>query len=96
MKDETKKKFHITLTDNETGETLIDSDTSAIIGAFDLGEGNTGSLYALACNGLIKVCTIAGAMATLERVRKDDPFGYILADTAQHTHDTEKQEEHHD
>jgi len=61
MKDETKKKFHITLTDNETGETLIDSDTSAIIGAFDLGEGNTGSLYALACNGLVAVFSAVGS-----------------------------------
>ncbi len=39
MRDENKDlRFHITITDKETGETLHDSDANVIIGAYGDGE----------------------------------------------------------
>lgn len=45
--EDKKMKFHITVTDNETGEKLHDSDACAIIGAFNDGEytQGLGSVY---------------------------------------------------
>ena len=37
-KDNKDLRFHITITDKETGETLHDSDANVIIGAFGDGE----------------------------------------------------------
>lgn len=90
MENETKKKYHITVTDNETGETFIDCDTSAIIGAFDKDENDTGSLFALACTGDVTACTIAGTLETLQRVRKKQPLGYLMAEMILHEKGTEK------
>lgn len=33
------KRFHITITNNETRETLVDTDSGAIVAAIDEGEG---------------------------------------------------------
>lgn len=39
------EKFHITITNNETGKVLADSDSDAIIGAFTEGEGTRSVCY---------------------------------------------------
>lgn len=55
------KKFHITITNNETAETFVDIDTSAIVGAID--EDGTTHLFCLTgCNGLTLAATLAGAL----------------------------------
>lgn len=45
---EEKKAFHITITDNETGEKVQDYDTNVIIGATDFNDENAN------CFSLIK------------------------------------------
>lgn len=55
------KKFHITITNNETGETCIDIDTKVIIGAINNDEG-TQVLCASQCNAVELSATCAGAL----------------------------------
>lgn len=43
-------RFHITITNNESGEVLIDQDTKAIIGAFDGDENSTHCMGYTSCN----------------------------------------------
>lgn len=38
-KETEKKRFHITITDNATGETLLDTDSGAIIGGVSSEKG---------------------------------------------------------
>lgn len=55
------KKFHITITDNETGETIVDQDTKAIIGAFDSDEDSTAGMGFTHCNATELLATATGA-----------------------------------
>lgn len=38
------KNFHIVITDNETSETLYESDATGIIGAINRGDSTTAAL----------------------------------------------------
>ncbi|MBR5865745.1 MAG: hypothetical protein IKY89_05680 [Alistipes sp.] len=67
-----KMKFHITITDNETGETLHDSDTIAIIGVFHDGEEAHGIGYTL-CNPLRLAHTLRSCENVLDATRERNP-----------------------
>jgi hypothetical protein len=54
-------KYHIIITNNETGQVLEDTDTDAIIGAFIEGEG-TRSVCFLACNTPELAATLTSAL----------------------------------
>lgn len=66
------EKFHLTITDNETGETKCDLDTSAIVTAFDEG---THTRYILMANCSIydTASVIDCAMDGVKRDLKKDP-----------------------
>lgn len=68
------EKFHITITDNETGETLVNLDTCAIIGAMDEGDLGTSMIDYEECNSICLAATITGAQVVANRAMKDLPM----------------------
>lgn len=60
------KKFHITITNNDTGEAIHDHDTNAIIGAVALDETVRGITLAN-CTAVEMANTISAAQKTIER-----------------------------
>lgn len=72
-KDNKDLRFHITITDKETGETLHDSDANVIIGAYGDGE-NTCSLVKTHCSlkdMAIAVIATEGAVANLKAAKEE-------------------------
>lgn len=67
------KKFHITITDNETGVTLKEADACAIIGACNEGE-HTASIVLSQCDTLDLLHTLRGASAAIDTCLKDEPI----------------------
>ena len=67
------KKFHITITDNETGEVLVDQDTSAIIGALDNDESTRNIAYTC-CNTIDLAATAAGAKQAANKSARELPW----------------------
>lgn len=78
-------KYHITITNNETGETLVDQDTGCIIGACDdRTTCGTRVVSYGACTKLECIATVVGALEAGERhlrkmPRKDQRFLRKLA-----------------
>ena len=66
------KKFHITITNNETGETLHDLDTKAIVGAI-LDDDGTFQIAFNKCNVNDMLNVIDGAERTLKHIYKKHP-----------------------
>ena len=66
------KGFHITIIDNETGETLHDADVCAIVGAFNEGE-RTGALGLTKCNAFDIAATIKGAKTAIQHLCANHP-----------------------
>jgi hypothetical protein len=66
-------KFHITITDNETQETLIDTDTCAIIAGIDEGEESR-SFAVVKCNALTVAFTIAAAQDAIDAQKAQQPI----------------------
>lgn len=67
------KKFHITITDNETGETLKEADACAILGAYR-GDEYTASIVLSQCRTLDLLSTLRGASAAIDRCLEDEPL----------------------
>lgn len=59
------KKFHITITNNETGETIRDHDTDAILAVVDHGD-QTGTIALVECD----TETILNVVNRLEELTK--------------------------
>lgn len=74
MENENKKPLHLTITDNETGETLRDLDCDCIIGAVHLSEGESGGLFIARSTTLAQAETVCAAEATVARALKKDPM----------------------
>lgn len=66
------EKLHITVTDNETGETIVDSDTNAIIGALDQGDEGTGAMLFTSCNVIDLAATADAAIGSVRKAIDDD------------------------
>ena len=66
-------KFHIVITDNETGEVLKDVNANAILASVHTEEV-TDMLEATHCNGLAFAETVAGLMDLLEDIKKEHPI----------------------
>lgn len=67
-----KMKFHITVTDNETGETLKDSDACCIIGACTEGE-HTEVLVAIHCTATDLANAINSTEEAVAHVKREHP-----------------------
>ena len=65
------KKFHITIKDNETGKTLHDLDTAAIVGGIESGDGVT-VLGLTRCKQSDLVYTVAFAKLAVHLVTRED------------------------
>lgn len=68
------EKFHIEITNNETGETLTSLDTCAIIGAIDAGGPNTKIIGLIDCNSVCLAATVAGAQRVVNQIIKKLPI----------------------
>ena len=71
-------KFHITIKNNETGEIMHDSDTKAILGAFD-SQDKTECIAALECNPVTLASTLNGAECVLDDIRNKFPEADALS-----------------
>lgn len=65
-------KLHITITDNETGETIVDQDTRCIIGAYDC-DSVTASFIITRCTKAEKVATACGALKAAVLTIRQEP-----------------------
>ena len=72
MSDKKKNKFHITITNNETGETLHDADACAIIAGINDGI-KAGAILMTACGPFEFAEALAGADKAVKRVRTNHP-----------------------
>ena len=70
-------KYHITITNNATCETLADDDTDCIIGAYAADDG----AYAIGhtdCDGAVLLTTLQSAKTAIEHCTKDSPLLLLL------------------
>lgn len=70
--EEKKMKFHITITDNETGETLKDRDACCIIGACNVGEYTEG-MALVHCSAPDLANAINGAEKSINHMKSEHP-----------------------
>lgn len=66
------KRLHVIIIDNETGETLRDVHTDAIVGAIDEGENVTGFCTAQ-CDPYTMAAVLECAEDTVHRQLKEHP-----------------------
>ena len=72
MNDNNKLKFHITITNIETGETLHDSDACAIMAAVNDGTGTRG-MTLTECDAFDLAEVLASAERSLRDVYDKEP-----------------------
>lgn len=91
---EERLKYHITLTDNETGEVIHDGDIEAIIGAFST-ETRTAAIAKTSCSLRGLVATIVAAEDAIEHVIQGDDSGILelLLDLAKLENQMQSKEE---
>ena len=70
--DEKKMKFHITITNNETGETIHDTDACAILASINVGS-TTREVQAVACGPEEFAKALNGAESIVRHVRDRYP-----------------------
>ena len=67
------KKFNIVIKDLETGETLVDDVTSAIVGSFEAGERGAAAIAFVSCKGKELLTTLRGAEDVIEKIYVEHP-----------------------
>lgn len=73
MSDTKKMPFHLTITDNETGETVREVDFDALIGTTHTAEGKVGALWITRCNSFALVETVLAGEHIIDHVKKEHP-----------------------
>lgn len=76
-KETEKKGFHITITNLDTGETISDTDSRAIIGAIDRGDRVQG-IGAVCCNTATLMNVINTADKVLVNCKKEVVKEFLL------------------
>lgn len=71
------KKWHITITENETGNTTLDIDTNAIIAAIDENEG-TRALCMTRCDPITLAAALHSAQGIIEKQKALNPLVAML------------------
>lgn len=66
-------KWHITITENETGNTRLDIDTDAIIAGIDEGE-RTHVIHMTDCRVTDHAAAICGVLGSIKEARKENPI----------------------
>lgn len=67
------KPFHLTLTNNVTGEVYRDTDIDAIIGTIHIDENETGGIFMTSCSGIALGQTLDAVKTVLKRVYSEHP-----------------------
>lgn len=67
------KNFHIVITDNETSETLYESDATGIIGAINRGDSTTAALSLVRGGPKTVLETLKGVEKVKEEIYKEHP-----------------------
>lgn len=67
-----KKSFHITITDNETGEVFHDVDSDCIIGAVH-GDEHTAGIALLKCGPTEAADTVVAVKSTIKEAKEVHP-----------------------
>jgi hypothetical protein len=67
------KNWHITVTNNETGEAIVDQDTDALLASIDCGEG-TRVLHLTNCHIIAHVATIVGMVEKIKEAKEENPL----------------------
>lgn len=65
-------KYHITITDNETGKVYVDLDTDCIIGAYSVEGGAKTSVYT-SCDGGTLLTSLCAAKRAITATVEDEP-----------------------
>ena len=77
------KKFHITITNNETGEVVHDMDTGAIIGAIGGAEDEGAySIGLTACNLMDLATAVASAKKAVDILLEKNPAVRLVIELA--------------
>lgn len=71
-------KFHITITDNETGEILHDADSDAILASI-YTEETTATVGLVNCNLISLSIALTGLMKLESEIKESEPLAYLLA-----------------
>lgn len=61
-----RKPYHLTITDNRTGEVYRDTDADALIGAIHTDENETGQIFLSECTGV----ALGQLMVALDTIQK--------------------------
>lgn len=67
------KKFNIVIKDLETGETLVDDVTSAIVGSFEAGERGAAAMAFVSCKTRELLQALRGAEDVIEKIYVEHP-----------------------
>lgn len=86
------KKFHITITENETGKTQLDIDTDAIVAGIDEGDG-TRLFHAAKCPCSAHAATLAIVLDSIKEVREANPMIDLLLTLHEGRKDADKETE---
>lgn len=80
-----EKKLSITIKNLETGETLVDKETNAIIGAYDnADEQCIGTMFFTSCSNLDVIELLVTMEKVIKKAWKNDPkllFARLFLDT---------------
>ena len=75
MEKETKKMpFHLTITDNRTGETVRDLDFDCLIGSAHISNEEAAGLFLTSCTNGVVAETLVSTETVLQRIQQDDPM----------------------
>lgn len=69
-----KMPYHLTITDNRTGETLRDLDFDCLIGSAHLSKEEAAGLFLTSCTNGDVAATIVAVENTLHHIQQDDPM----------------------
>lgn len=78
-----RKPYHLTITDNRTGEVHRDTDINAIICAFHLGDNETGQVFLSNCPGRDLGQLMIALVSIREQVFSEIPELGLLMDTVE-------------
>lgn len=62
--------FHVTITNNETGNVMDDFDTKALIGAYDKNEDIVRGFHRLACNAVELAAVVTEAISAAHNAKE--------------------------
>ena len=77
MNEQTKKTtkpFHLTVTDNETGNIVRELDFNAIIGAAHISEKECAGVVIAHCSPMVQAETIMAAEVTINELTQCEPM----------------------